>query len=237
MPPARLYILPPSHYCERASWALDFIGQDYQKIPFPVGLHAPLSRRIAGGTSLPIYDTGTAILQGSDRILDWTGIGQGDPELEARFERKIGPLIRQFIYSSMLNDPKSGIRDILFDGVTGWQRIVGTLMWPVTRKMMIKGMSAYSSITEELSTKLDAELSWFEIRLEGKPYLVGNAFGRADITAASLLAPLARPPHCPLYSQGKLSARLEQRLTTWRTRPALQWVLKTYLEQRDRRNT
>ena len=76
----RLIVLPPSHYCERARWALDHAGVAYTEDRWGVGLHVPLAKRLMAGTGLPILDTGAEIIQGSDRILDWTGLpGRHDP--------------------------------------------------------------------------------------------------------------------------------------------------------------
>ena len=93
----RLYVLPPSHFCERARWGLDHMGVAYVEEPWAVGVHVLLARRLAPATTLPILDVGTEIIQGSDRILDWTGIKGGNPDLEERFESRIGVLVRQFI--------------------------------------------------------------------------------------------------------------------------------------------
>lgn len=70
MVPPRLIVLGPSHYCERARWALDHAGIDYREIHWAVGPHLPLARRLAPKSTLPILDTGDEIIQGSDRILD-----------------------------------------------------------------------------------------------------------------------------------------------------------------------
>ena len=95
---ARLIVLPPSHYCERARWALDHVGAPHREERWAVGLHVPLARRLgAKGTGLPILvaEDG-AIVQGSDAILDRTGIDGRDPEVERRFETRMGALVRRF---------------------------------------------------------------------------------------------------------------------------------------------
>jgi glutathione S-transferase len=59
----------------------------YVEERWAVGVHALLARRLASATTLPILDGGTEIIQGSDRILDWTGLKGGNPEIEERFQR------------------------------------------------------------------------------------------------------------------------------------------------------
>ena len=66
----------------------------------------------------------------------------------------------------------------------------------------------------------------------GRGRLVGDRFGRADITAASLLAPLAPPGEHPVYRRGAMPAAVEDALTRWSARPSLRWVERTYAEHR-----
>ncbi len=97
---------------------------------------------------------------------------------------------------------------------------------------MISGMEAHPELLPELRQKLAAELDWFEAELAGRQHLVGDRFGRADLTAASLLGPLARPAQCPLYGQVRLPEYLEQTLKLWSHRPSLRWVKYIYGEHR-----
>jgi glutathione S-transferase len=187
-----------------------------------------LARRLVTGTSLPIFNTGSEIIQGSDRILDWTGVVDGDDAIEQRFERRIGPLVRQYIYSGVLNDTGTEIREVLMDGVNQMQATAGRLMWPVTRRVMIASMDCRACLTPKLQDELGVELDWFEMRLQARNYLVGRQLGRADITAASLLAPLARPESLPLYRRLQLPSVVERQLADWVDRPSMRWVRRTY---------
>jgi glutathione S-transferase len=228
----RLIVLPPSHFCERARWALDRAGIAYTEERWAAGIHVPLARRLAPGTSLPILDTGKEIIQGSDRILDWTALPGGDPSSEQRFEKRIGPLVSRYLYAAMLNDPRAQVRTLLLDGVPFWQAALGRLAWPATRRAMIAGMDARPARVPALAHELEVELTWFDDHLAGRAHLVGDHFGRADITAASLLAPLARPPACPLYRQAVMPPSVEDTLKSWSVRPGLRWVERTYAEHR-----
>ena len=197
-----------------------------------MGVHVPLARRLASGTTLPILDTGTAVIQGSDRILEWTALPGGDHVLERRFEERIGPLVRRYLYTATLNDKRSNVQSELFDGVPSWQAALGRLIWPATRRAMVAGMDARAALLPALEQELTSELDWFEHVLAGRPYLDADRFGRTDITAASLLAPLARPAACPLYRRGVLPAPAEEALARWSARPSLRWVERTYAEHR-----
>ena len=231
----RLIVLPPSHYCERARWALDHLGMDYREERWAVGLHVPLARRIATGTTLPILAIGEKIIQGSDRILDWTALDGGAPAIEQRFEKRVGPMVRQYLYAATLSRRKPDIRDVLFDGVPKWQDRAARLMWPITRRLMIQGLDARPALVPALETQISAELDWFDGELAGRNHLVGDRLGRADITACSLLAPLARPVERPVYRRAALPDRIEDALAAWGGRASLRWVLDTYARSRSQR--
>ena len=222
-----LYVLPPSHYCERARWALQHADVPFDEERWAVGLHVRFARRIAPTTSLPILALGDKVVQGSGAILDWAGVSGGDAELEARFERRIGVLVRSYVYARTLSRESTRIRRLLFDGVPRWQRAAGTLMWPVIRKAMIKGMDIRPELAPRIEGELDRELDWFETRLGQRGYLVGDRFGRADITAASLLSPIAGSPHLnggkPANTNG---------LTHFLDRPSIVWAQRIYAEHR-----
>ena len=225
---ARLYILAPSHFCERARWGLDHAQIPYEEVRWAVGLHVPLAKRLAPATSLPILDTGSTVIQGSGTILAWTGLAGGDPDLE----RRIGPLVRRYIYSATLHDRRSGIRELLLDGVPATQKALGTLMWPVTRRLMRAGMNTRPELVPSLERELEAELDWFEAHLGSRDHLVGVGLGRADITAASLLAP--RPEACPLYRKPRLPSAVEATVRRWSERPSMRWVVQIYAKYRNR---
>jgi glutathione S-transferase len=89
----RLYTLAPSHYCERARWALDRAGIGYEEVRLAPGPHVPRVRKLGvPGTSLPVLERpDEKPLQGSARILDWAGLPGGDAELEARLEERTAP--------------------------------------------------------------------------------------------------------------------------------------------------
>jgi glutathione S-transferase len=228
-----LIVLPPSHYCERARWALDHIGQDYRELRWAPGLHAVLAKRRGwASSSTPILNLHSDVIQGSDKIMDWCAIGGADRDLELRFEKKIGRLVRQYLYAATLSAPASGIKSMVLDGVPAWQSLVGGVMWPNVRKRMIELMNARPELVQSLEAELEAELAWFDARVGNRCYLVGDAFGRADITAASLLSPLARPAALPIYGKIKLPPNVEAALGRWSERPGLRWVKAMYERER-----
>jgi glutathione S-transferase len=236
--PARLYVLGPSHFCERARWGLDHAGIGYEEERWTPGPHRWMARRLGlPSSATPVLLLGHGrIVQGSGAILDHAGTPGGDPELERRFVEHLGPLIRQLLYAAALNDPGSGVRDALLEGVSPGQARAGRLLWPATRLLLIAGLQARRGLVPSLLARTGEELAWFEGVLANRgPHLAGRGFGRADLTAASLLAPLAIPPECPvasLYAGVRLPPEVERAIDAWRSGPALTWTRAIYAAHR-----
>ena len=228
-----LFTLPPSHFCERARWALDHVGADYVERRLAVGLHVPIMRRIADRSALPVLRIGASVIQGSDRVLDWTGIPGGDPALEHRLESRIGSLVRLFAYSATLGEPHHrDVRTVILDGVPVWQACLAGIGWPMLRRAMMAGLDARAERLPALAAQLETEFDWLEISLGGRSYYTGTSFGRADITAASLLSPLMRPAVLPLYGPIRFPPAVTETLRRWNERPVLRWVRHVYAAHR-----
>lgn len=229
-----LLTLPPSHYCERARWALDLQGIVYDEEHLAPGTHLLRVKRLgAAATSLPLLLLEDGLLcQGSDRILDWAGLSGGDPEIERRLEQATAPLIRQCLYAGLLPDPRSGIRDVLLRGTSKRDATIGRMTWPLLRRIMAAGMNARPGLLPDLIAQVDRELDWFDRLLaERGDYLVGREFGRADLTTASLLAPVALPQVEPVKSLSagiRWPRSLAPFLARWSDRPTLKWVRYVY---------
>ncbi len=233
-----LLTLPPSHYCERARWALDHCGIEYDEERLAPGAHILRVRRLpVATTALPVLvHRDGSICQGSDLILDWTGMPGGVPEIERRLEEKTAPLIRQCLYAGLLSDSKSGIRDVLFRVSSRPQSVIGRLTWPILRPMMVSGMNARLDVLPDLIAQVDHELDWFDqVIFERGDYLSGDEFGRADLTAASLLAPIASLQTEPVrgISEGiRWPVSLSSALKRWSNRSAVKWVQQVYATDR-----
>lgn len=228
----RLYVMKVSHFCERARWGLDHRGFRYEEHAWMPALHVPLARRLGKDTCVPILVTDRGAVQGSDAILTWAGFTDGDAALEHRFEAVIGPLVREYFYSGTLDNPNSGVRDVLRQGVSPLQSALGRAGWPVIRRAMAASMSINPSRLPDLERRLADELDWADTLVANDGPLAGSELGRNAITAASLLGPLARPDALPIYRQISLPTGMERAIECWRNRPILRWVSNTYDQHR-----
>ena len=234
----RLLTLAPSHFCERARWALDTRRISYVEERLTPGLHIRRVKSLgASATSLPLllFQDGS-ICQGSNHILDIVGLSKGDTEIERRLEDVTGPLVRQCLYAGLLADPQSGIREVLLRDTNPRHAMIFRFAWPLLRHLMAAGMNARPSILPNLISRLNIELDWLDTLLAKRgDHLVGGEFGRTDLTAASLLAPVALPQVEPVKS---LSAGIRWPDTLaviderWSKRPAIKWVQHIYASHR-----
>ena len=107
-------------------------------------------------------------------------------------------------------------------------------MWPVTRQAMMRAYDIRPGAASESRAELEAELDWLDAKLsDGRFYLVGDRFSRADLTVASLLAGFARPEQLSrrMTPPDALVADIER----WRPRPVMQWVVEQYRRHRNPR--
>lgn len=229
----RLYVFALSHFAERARWGLDACGVAYEEVRWAPGPHVIRARRLGlRTTSVPILETGGGgFVQGSGSILDALPLDAGDRALEARFETRIGPLVRRLMYAATLRDPRSGVLDAMLSDASPLDEALMRAAFAIGR-LVARRAAPDEALVASLIAELDEELDWFGAEAERRgPYLVGESFGRADLTAASLLAPLAMPASCPvspLYRSVRLPAILRDALDRWRGGRALSRVGRLY---------
>lgn len=201
-----LHQFPISHYCEKARWALDHKGIDYRLQNHMPGMHVKPIRRMAEKTTVPVLEDNDRFIQGSadiishlddhypERALTPSDSNQRSQVLEwERFcDTEIGPHVRRLCYDTLLEHPKQVV-PLLAQGGPIWAKPFLRLMFPQVRKSMRRYMKIREPEVTQSRETLESALERLETALEGRDYLVGNAFTRADLAAASLLAPLIMP--------------------------------------------
>ena len=243
-----LYVFAISHFCEKARWALDYLGIDYALKFTPPGVHQLLAKKLGvPRTSLPIIVADGKAIQGSAAIIDWaesvassgtTGLSTDQSrekgrQIEKRLDKVAGVHVRRYYYSEALVEYPQTVRPVFTHGLKMREKLMVLATWGVMRKMMIKGMDLGTEQGQDSRHIVDEELAWLdEILADGRDYLVGNEFSRTDLTAASLLAPLVLPKEHPVYAGMELPPQMAEDLTKWENRPTLQWIRKTYAAYR-----
>ena len=239
-----LYVFAISHFCEKARWALDYLGIDYALKFTPPGVHQLLAKRLGvSRTSLPIIVVDGKAIQGSAAIIDWAesvttsgtmrlstdNAREEGRQIEKRLDKRAGVHVRRYYYSEALVDYPATVRPLFARGLRMREKLLVGATWSVVRKLMIKGMDLGAEQGRESRQIVDEELDWLDTMLsDGRDYLVGGEFSRADLAAASLLAPLVLPREHPEYAGLKLPPQMAEDLKKRENRPALPWIRKIY---------
>jgi len=236
----RLVTFGISHYCEKARWALDWHGIDYEEVSWAPGLHQIFAKRCgAEGTALPILLLDESIIQGSDKIIDWadkntphknrTLTHSDSRTIERRADDAMSVHIRRLSFARMLPQSAHLVKPAFLQHTTVPHRLAGSMMWPVAVRVMMRAYDVTTQASAESRDRLNVELDWVESMLsDGRRYLAGNSFSRADIAVATPLAHIARPAEHGRFYPMPLNETLKDDYALWLDRPAISWVRDLY---------
>lgn len=244
-----LYIFAISHYCEKARWALDRLGIEYALQHLAPGAHVQAAKQLgADGSSLPLLVSSEGVVQGSGEIVDWAdsisptaskrlGVDQSDREaclaLEQRLDDIAGVHVRRYYYSEAIVDHPDSVRPMFTRNLAPSDREPLEQNWDLVCRLMTSAMDLGREQREESRRIVEGELRWLDdILADGRSFLLGDRLSRVDITAASLLAPLALPMEHPTYGALAVPPRARADLASWADRPSVAWVRKIYREHR-----
>ena len=200
----RLITFRPSHYCEKARWALDRAGIAYREES-----HVPILSWLAtfgsgAGRTVPALVTGSGTLSDSTDILRWadaqTPASQLFPKqtpeaalLEDDFDLSLGPATRRLVYFHLLGEPEL-MRRMLRSSAPAWETRAAGPLFPLIRQMIVRGLRVDAAGAERSRTKLDETFSRVGALLaDGRRFLTGDRFTAADLTFAALAYPAVWP--------------------------------------------
>ena len=240
-----LYDFTFSHYSEKARWALDFKGVPYTARHLLPGFHMRTTRKLAPRSSVPILKTDDAVIQGSSEIIDFLEknfperrLTPSDPqeansalEWEKYLDVEIGVTLRLWFYFHTLPDRDRALKFLCTD-VPWFQRSVFALTFTPLRRKMTQLMNINAENASSAERRFALAFDRLDQALERGPYLVGNSFSRADMTACSLLWPLCRPGESEADVEALLSPTVCALRKQLQHRRFYGWVLERY--QRDR---
>lgn len=243
----RLYTFDISHFSEKARWALDYEGLEYEEKVLVPGPHQLVTRRIARRTSVPVLEHDGHYVQGSSAILDYLDAALGAEklapagddarkqarELERRVDHAFGLGAQRVLYSEFLRDRRA-VTALWSANGPFWARWFYALAYPgvaavVARMYGTKDRAAVEQAKREFAQTFDE----LDAVLARQPYLGGDAPSRVDITVASLFAPVCRPPEHRV-KWPEVPDALQSFVATLEGRPTWQHTLRMYREHRHR---
>jgi glutathione S-transferase len=205
----RLVTIPISHYCEKARWALDRAGIEYREERHVQGIHRIAARRAGGGQTVPVLVTPQGVLRESEEILHWADertpperrLFPAEPaeraeveRLSRRFDERLGPRGRRFMYIKMLGHPEL-TRRYNNQGVPRWEDRASRLGWPLAVRFLGRALDIRPGVEVGDEAVVWEELDFVAgLLADGRRHLCGDRFSAADLTFAALSAAVVVPP-------------------------------------------
>jgi glutathione S-transferase len=237
--------MPHSHYCEKARWALDRSG-----IAYVEEAHVPLFHRRAtrpeGGGSVPVLvHEGNTYTDSRDILLHLDNLGTGlfpaDAQLRTDvvdmakdFDENLGPHTRRWAYWHLL--PYSSLlRQIMSCGVPPTERILLPVILPYVKRLIRSRLKITAAGAARSTERIREVFTRVETRLgDGRLFLVGNTLTAADITFASLAAPVLFPSgyRSALPALEVLPPAVRTEVGTFRNSAAGAFALRLFAEHR-----
>lgn len=245
----RLLTIGPSHYCEKARWALERGGLSFQEEAHLPPFHAIVNRRFGAGRTRPVLVTPHAVVDDSAAILLFLDpyvepalrLYPEAPEqreeviaLASDFDKRLGPAVRRWLYFHLLPDGQMVGR--LF-GVSQdrWSQLRWSLFFPMMRAVMRKAMNIRRDKAEKDRERVFAIFDDVAQKLsDGRRYLVGDRLSAADLTFSALVAPAVLAPNYGTFLPPveEVPAHLRLDLAALQEHPAGRFVLRLYQDER-----
>jgi glutathione S-transferase len=250
MPKPHLVTIGPSHYCEKARWALERAGIEYVEDAHAPVLHygATLLRHLQRTTPILVTPHGTIrdstdILRHADKFVpEDRRLFPSDPDvcaeveaLEEMFDRRLGPATRRLAYFHVIGDvPK--LRQLVEPGIPRAEQLLFRVGRPGIVAFLRWGLKIGPEGAKKSEARIESVFGEVESRLARgtRRYLVGDRLTAADLTFASLAAPVVLPPEYgwPLPSVEDGPPDLLELRDRLRSRPAGTFALRLYKEER-----
>lgn len=225
MPKLRLVTIGPSHYCEKARWALDRAGIGYDEEAHVPLVHWAFTLPRTRTRTVPILLTPHGNLTDSTEILRFVDRGLDEPKrlyphdraladevsaLEDSFDEHIGTTARRLVYCYLV--PEGGLFvEVMSLGLSAPERAFLRIAHPALRKAIGRAFRVSPHAKQRLVAKLDELLLPIAERLsDGRKYLTGDRFTAADLTLIALLQPVLLYERDVTRLPGELRALVER---------------------------
>lgn len=235
-----------SPYNEKARWALDLKGGEYTAHTVLPGPHAGRIRKLSGQTKTPVLLMDGAVTSNSADILavlekrfPEPALMPGDAAEKARalelqhwFDDDIGPRLRKVVLHSMMG--AYGYIAETFAGDQSWpMRTIYRIVLPLAAQKIRKGNGIGGP--EDIAdghVAISEALEFVASHNRNGRYLVGACFSIADLTAASILAPVVNPDHPAMKRPEPMPPATRDLIERYKDHPGAEWVRDIYRDHR-----
>jgi glutathione S-transferase len=235
----KLITIPISHFCEKARWALRHCGIRFVEHAHLQVFHYVAVQLAGGGISVPCLVTDQGTLADSTDILRWASKRRElypDPEaaaLEDWFDEELGPATRRTAYFHYLPHPEMTAK-FNREGVPGYQLALVPFIFPFAARWIRHRTRAHDADVRAAMAATRRIFDDVGARLAGRRYLVGDVLTAADITFASLAAPVLSPPEygVRLPQPEEVPVEMAALMRELRAHPAGQYAMRLYATER-----
>ena len=242
-----LWHIEISHYNEKARWALDYKSVPHVRKAPPPMLHMAWAFVLTRGKTFPVLQLDDRAIGDSSQIIEALESRYPEPPLypadpieraralalEDFFDEELGPYIRRWLFYEVMVGLEP---DAFINGAMGsTPEFVKTVMRvgsPVSARMLRWRYGIDPESAKAARQKTEAAIERLEEEIQPNGYLVGEGFTVADLTAASLLFPLVRPPEAPHRFEGRMPEEMARYRDEISKGPGYQWVEEIYRRHR-----
>jgi cytochrome P450/glutathione S-transferase len=239
-----------SPYCELARWLLNRLRIPYREENHVPVFHVFAGRRHGGGSIVPVLNTGDAVLSDARQVVDYyearcaknQKLFLSDPVKRAETKKlfdlffdELGVSVRAWAYAYLLPSNRAALLRMWSEGAPRGERLLAPLVYPFLKSAMRRSLKLKPETVAEQRRAIDAILDQIEARLaDGRRYLVGDRFTGADLALVTLASPLVLPGEYggPMPTLAELPAAMRADVEQFRLRPAGQFILRLYREER-----
>ena len=242
----RLSTFTISHFSEKARWALDLNGLHYTERRLVPGPHILAIRRIAPDTTVPTLEHDATVVQGSRAILDYLErhmnatrlapppkAAKRSADIEEIADRAFGFGTQCIFYATLLKNRRMVV-DMWTQDAPAWTRAYFAVFFPLVAQGVRRKYTTFPKAVEEAKDRFRNAMDMTDRALAEGPYLLGDALSRADVTVASLLAPLCTPPEHLLRWPTEVPPEHSAFVDEFKGRPTFDFVLRMYRDHRGR---
>ncbi len=240
-----LHQLRLSHFNEKARWTLDLKRVPHVRRTYLPAFHVVNAMILNRQQTMPILDLDGERIGDSADIVDALERRNPDPplypddhddrekalELQRYFDDDLGPDVRRVLFFHVLRETPGELRDTYTLSAGRAAKAAYDVMYPLTKVAMRQSMSVSAEETERSLERTVAALDRIESELGSGEHLAGGRFSVADLTAASLLFPLLRPPEFQ-YPYQPAAPGLDALRGELSSRPACEWALEMWRRHR-----
>ncbi len=241
-----LWHLEPSHYNEKARWALDYKRVPHVRRAVTPALQELRARRLRAGRTMPVLEVDGRTIGDSTKIIEeverrWPEppLYPADPaersralELEEYFDEECGPAPRRVLFADNLVEPEKFFA-IIYGPDHPRMGLLKTIS-PLFRQAVVRRYALRPESVEESRAKVRAAFDKVEAEVGPSGYLVGDSFTVADLTAASILSLIVLPPEFPYVKvhPDERTAQFRRFRDSLKDHPGFTWVEDMYARHR-----